>query len=89
MYLFLEDRPLLSLSALCVGPTAILGNEGLLTKIVQAALIFGVIGPLRDTRLAEEIAEVLAALAPAMSLQAVVQDADDSCAATLPRNPGS
>jgi hypothetical protein len=72
MYLPLEDRPLLRLPALRVGPTTIVGKESLLPMIVQATLIFGVIGPLRDARLAEEIGGGIAALVPAMSLLAVI-----------------
>ena len=72
MYLPLEDRPLLRLPALRVGPCAIVGNESLLAKIVQAALPFGVFGPLCDARLAEAIGGGIVALVPAMSLLAVI-----------------
>src|SRR5829696_4921332 len=72
MYLLLQDRPLLSLPALRVGPTAIVGKEGLLPETVQASLLFGMSGPLRDARLAEEIGGGIVALAPAMSLLAVM-----------------
>src|SRR5215207_2629690 len=72
MDLPLEDRPLFRLSALRIGPTAIVGKEGLLPKLVQASLLFAVIGPLCDAPLAQEIAEVVAALAPVMRLQAVM-----------------
>lgn len=46
VYLPLELRPLPRLSALRVWPLAILSEEGLLPKVVQAALVFGVIYPL-------------------------------------------
>ena len=72
MYLPLEDRPLLRLPALRVGPTAIVGKEGLLAKIVQAALIFGMSGPVRGARLAEEIRGWIVALVLAMCLLAVM-----------------
>jgi hypothetical protein len=92
MYLFLEDRPLLRLPALRVGSTAIFGKEGLLAKIIQATLFLGVIGHLCDARLAEEIGEVILALVPCegrSGCHASATDADDSCASTLPHNPGS
>jgi hypothetical protein len=44
----------------------------LLAKIVQVALLFSVIVPMCDAPLAQEIAELVAALAPVMSLQAVM-----------------
>src|SRR5829696_537481 len=71
MDLLLQDRPLLRLPALRVGPPAIFGKEGLLAKFVQAALVFGVIGPLHDTRPAEEIGGWITSIS-AISLLAVV-----------------
>jgi hypothetical protein len=72
MYLFLEDRPLFRLPTLRVGPPAIVGKKGLLAKIVQAALLFGVLGPLHRTRLAEKISKVVAAHTPTKSPEAVM-----------------
>src|SRR5215208_4473558 len=72
MHLLLEYRPLLSLSALCIGPPAIVGKERLLTKIVQATLTFGMDFSLCKARLAEQLSEVVVALVPAMGLQAVM-----------------
>ena len=43
-----------------------------MSEIVQAALIFGVIGPLCDARLAEQINKVVAALVLAKGFQAVM-----------------
>jgi hypothetical protein len=62
MYLLLQDCSLLRLPALRVGLTAIVGKEGLLAKVVQASLIFGMSSPLCDARLAEEIGKVVADL---------------------------
>src|SRR5215203_7370738 len=72
MDLFLEDHPLLRLPALLVGPTAIVGKEGFLPEIIQAALLFSISGPLCDARLAEEIRGGIVALVSAMSLLAVM-----------------
>ena len=72
MYLPFQDRPLPRLPAVRVGPCAIVGKEGLLAKVVQASLLLGVISPLRDARLAEEIGELVAALVLAKGFQAVM-----------------
>jgi len=72
MDLLLQDRPLLRLPALRVGPPAIFGKEGLLAKVVQAALVFGVRDPLGDARLAEKIGKVVTVLVPSKSVQAVL-----------------
>jgi hypothetical protein len=71
MNLFLENRPLSRLPALRIGPAAIVGKEGLLPKLVQASLHFGVIGPLCDARLAEQIGGRVAPIST-ISLLAVV-----------------
>jgi hypothetical protein len=60
------------LPALCIGSAAIVGKEGLLAKVVKATLIFGVIGPLCDARLAEEIVGGIVAPVPAISLLAAM-----------------
>jgi len=72
MDLLLEYRPLPCLSALCIGPPAIFGKDSLLPEVIQATLIFGVISPLRDARLAQEFGEVVAVLVLAMGFQAVM-----------------
>ena len=43
-----------------------------MAKIVQAALVFGVIGSLRDAPLAEQIGEVIVAQFPAKVVQAAM-----------------
>jgi hypothetical protein len=72
MHLLLQDRPLLRFPALRIGPTAIVGKEGLLAKVIQAALIFSMSVPMRDARLAKEVGEVIVVLVPAKSVQAVM-----------------
>jgi hypothetical protein len=61
------------LSALRVGPPAIFGKESLLAKVVQVALVLGVIDPLCDARLAKEIGKIVAdLLVPTKDFQAVM-----------------